>query len=131
GSNNNHNSDGDGSRSEGGQRELSPQDFDSLEEYAQALIDKKQSAVSTQQSASDAQSQESGEEDSAQATGDQTEGEQGEHSQGEHPETGFDLEADDLFSPKDLNERISGNPKLRKALETDPALRNAVFSNAR
>ncbi|HEY6968346.1 MAG TPA: hypothetical protein VJA94_04015, partial [Candidatus Angelobacter sp.] len=30
--------------------ELNPQDFDSLEDFAQALIDKKQSAVSTQQS---------------------------------------------------------------------------------
>ena len=124
-------SDSDGGRGDGGQGELSPQDFDSLEEYAQALIEKKQSALSDQQSADDQIGRNAGEEDPALVSRDQIEEEQGEHSPDQQVQTGFDLEADDLFSPKDLNERISGNPELKKALETDPALRNAMFRNAR
>lgn len=129
-------SDSDGGQGDGGQGELSaqdlsPQDFDSLEEYAQALIEKKQSALSTQQSAGDRAGQNPGEEDPARVPGDQIEEDQGEHSPDQQVQTGFDLEVDDVFSPKELNDRISGNPELKKALETDPALRNAMFRNAR
>src|SRR5258708_40078306 len=56
------NSDGDAPR------ELSPQDFDSLEDYAQALIEKKQTALGNQQSSDDQQDPELVEEGSAQLT---------------------------------------------------------------
>jgi hypothetical protein len=132
-----NNSEGGGSRSDAGQRELSLQDFDSLEDYAQALIEKKQSAVSAQQSADDRQGQERGEqENSGQAAEEQVEVEQAEDQQAQDQQAETRLEADDVFSPdvfspKDLNERINANPALRQALEADPALRNAVFRNAR
>src|SRR5438874_13073712 len=46
-------------------------------------------------------------------------------------QTGLEIEDEDVFSPRDLNERINANPQLKQALESDPALRNAVFRNAR
>ncbi len=131
GANAENNSEGYGSPSDGDQRELSLQDFDSLEDYAQALIDKKHSAIGTQQSGDDTQNQEPDEEAFAQAPEDPIDGEQEEHPLDQQAETGFDLEDNDVVSPKDLNERINENPALRQAFESDPALRNAVFRNAR
>ncbi|HEV2986870.1 MAG TPA: hypothetical protein VG759_00400, partial [Candidatus Angelobacter sp.] len=121
----------DESPGEGGEGELRLENFQSMEEMAQALLDRKQRAAPEEQpSAEDApddqQRRRPGEVELAQAPEAQTEDEQR-----EQPEPGLDLEGDDVFSPRDLNERINGNPALRQALAADPALRNAMFRNAR
>jgi len=119
--------------------EMSPDDYESLEDFAQALIERKQSelgsqhsateddddeehsAVSTQHSANDADIQESGENPDDKENPDEQAGEQ----------ATLELPDEDVFSPRDLNERINANPQLKQAMESDPALRNAVFRNAR
>jgi hypothetical protein len=126
------NSQSEGSRSDGGESELRLENFGSVQDMAQALLEKRQQTKpddkqATGESSDEQQTHEPGEAGLAQAPGDQAEGEPGE----QQPPENLDLEADDVFSPKDLNERINSNPALRQALEADPALRNAVFRNAR
>lgn len=114
--------------------ELSPQDFDSLEDYAQALIDRKQSALSPQPSAES-------EEDGTQPEQDQTaepeiEAEEEEARVAKPPSAvdtndEIDLGSEDFLSTKTLNDRISANAALKQALEADQPLRNAIFRNAR
>jgi len=112
---------------------LNLDDFESLEDYAQALIEKKQSAdteeeqsaLSTQPSAKDQENPQLDGEQSPAGTAE----ENPEDSPGEQPRLG--IEDEDVFSPRDLNERINSNPELKQALESDPGLRNAVFRNAR
>jgi hypothetical protein len=113
----------DGGRSDEAQGELIPQDFDSLEEYAQALIERKQQEKN--EDAAEAEQEDGKQQEDEQGVDQQKEDGQ----QNDQPQ--LNLEDEDVFSPKDLNERINGNPELKQALETDPALRNAVFRNAR
>lgn len=119
--------------------ELSPQDFGSLEDYAQALIEKKQSAVSTQQSAtpdSDAVTEDL--EDSGVADREPVEVQNSDGAdqdaerlaeQDQHPV--LDLDAEEFLSTKGLNDKINANAALKQALEADQPLRNAMFRNAR
>jgi hypothetical protein len=119
--------------------ELSPQDFDSLQDYAQALIDKKQSAVSTQHSETPDSSpaDEIGRDrnDNAQAESEQPEEAQSEQESQPKAavphELGLDLDSEDFLSIKALNDKINANASLRQALEADQPLRNAIFRNAR
>ena len=117
-----------------GQSESGLQDFDSVEELAQALIDKKQSALSTQQSAkADTQTGSEADTQPEKQQGQEKSGapEQAPEEQAQQEQPQFSLDEDDVFSPRELNERINANPQLKQALESDPALRNAVFRNAR
>ena len=131
-----------GSSAEGSQvsRQLNLDDFESLEDYAQALIEKKQSALSTQQSDESAEEEQSA--DGAQhseealnnphsAVNKNQEDRKEPPRQADEEQAGLEIEDADVFSPRDLNERINSNPELKQALESDPALRNAVFRNAR
>ncbi|HMC29827.1 MAG TPA: hypothetical protein VKL99_03265 [Candidatus Angelobacter sp.] len=119
------------------QREMSADDYESLEDFAQALIERKQQA-STEEDGSQA------EEDEQSAASTQHSAKDGvirpdeedpddreniDRESNEQPE--IELHDEDVFSPRDLNERINANPQLKQALEGDPALRNAVFRNAR
>src|SRR5437588_2436245 len=125
-----------GSSAEGSQvsRQLNLDDFESLEDYAQALIEKKQSTLSGEDEQPEATG--SGEEDhsalNTQHSAVSKNQEQKETpGQADEEQTGLEIEDEDVFSPRDLNERINSNPELKQALESDPALRNAVFRNAR
>jgi hypothetical protein len=125
--------------------ELSPQDFDSLQDYAQALIDKKstasqdlrQSAVSPEQSetadSSRADEIERDRNDNLEA--DSPEPEEQPTEQGAQPNEAvphtLDLDSEDFLSTKALNDKINASPALRQALEADQPLRNAIFRNAR
>ena len=125
-----------GSGSDGGESELRSENFDSLQAFAQALLDKRQPTKpedpqSADASSDDQQIEEDVQAGSMQAPEDQAEDQTREQPEEQPAEATLDLEAGDVFSPKDLNERINANPALRQALETDPALRNAVFRNAR
>src|SRR5437016_1454665 len=114
-------------QSDAGEPELTLENYGSMENLADAMLKKTQQAAADEQQSpepqtAENQNQEPDESETAQpATG----------QANEQQETGLDFEADDVFSPKDLNERINGNPALRQALEADPALRNAMFRNAR
>lgn len=107
--------------------DLSAQNFDSLEDYAQALLDQKQ-GESQSQSQSAAQPETEPEQQPAEA--EQTEIEQPEQTEPE-PAQQLNLEDDQVFSPRELNDRINSSPALRQALEADPELRNSMFRNAR
>src|SRR5438045_2459824 len=121
-----------GSGSDGGESELRSENFDSLQAFAQALLDKRQPTKPEDPQSADASSDDQQIEEDVQAGSAEGPEDQVEEQPEEQPaEATLDLEAGDVFSPKDLNERINGNPALRQALETDPALRNAVFRNAR
>src|SRR5438477_12266473 len=114
--------------------QLNLDDFESLEDYAQALIEKKQSTLSDEDERPEATG--SGEEDHS-ALNTQHSAASKDEEQKEMPgqfdeeQTGLEIEDEHVFSPRDLNERINSNPELKQALESDPALRNAVFRNAR
>ena len=116
--------------------DLSPQDFGSLEDYAQALIEKKQSTVSsgdseTADSSPTALDQSENELNQAQAAAGDAE------SQGEDSPSSaaapyeLDFENDEFLSSKSLNDRINANSALKQVLEADQPLRNAIFRNAR
>lgn len=113
--------------------DLSPQDFGSLEDYAQALIEKKQSSLSTEDKADSSPTsldRNDNELDQAQATG-SNEDSQREDSPTSPAPHEFDFENDEFLSTKGLNDRINANAALRQALEADQPLRNAMFRNAR
>jgi hypothetical protein len=121
-----------GISSDGDDGELRLENFQSMQEMAQALLERRQRTApedeqSSEQTSDGQQSQPAGEAGLTQAPEDQPEDDPAEPQ----AEPGLDLEADDVFSPRDLNERINGNPALRQALAGDPALRNAMFRNAR
>lgn len=116
--------------------QLNPQDFDSIEDYAQALIDKKQSAASDQQSA---EAEDDGTQPGAAALPEPEDDTQPEAAavpgeEGEEPQPSvvdLDLDAEDFLSTKALDDRINANAALKQALEADQPLRNAMFRNAR
>jgi hypothetical protein len=125
--------------------ELSLQDFDSLQDYAQALIDKKstasrdlrQSTANPQQSetadSSPADEIEQDRNDNLEA--DSPEPEEQPTEQGAQPNEAaphtLDLDSEDFLSTKTLNDKINASPALKQALEADQPLRNAIFRNAR
>lgn len=115
--------------------DLSPQDFGSLEDYAQALIEKKQSAASsedseTADSSPTALDQSENELNQAQATAGDGESQKEDSPPSAAPYE-LDFENDEFLSSKSLNDRINANAALRQALEADQPLRNAMFRNAR
>jgi hypothetical protein len=121
-----------GGQTDAGEPELTLENFDSLEDLAQAMLEKKQRTAGNQQATEpqteeqqDSEEQQDHEPDGTEPTSPVT------READQQQEAGLDFEADDVFSPRDLNERINGNPALRQALEADPALRNAMFRNAR
>jgi hypothetical protein len=117
--------------------ELNPQDFDSIEDFAQALIDQRQpAAADTQPSAeaepgevSDIGEHELPEDSGAQPGATALPEEEGEELQ--PSDVGLDLDTEDFLSTKALNDRINTNAALKQALEADQPLRNAMFRNAR
>ena len=137
---------GDGARegaSDASREPLSADDFDSLEDYAQALIEQRQNRADKD-----------GEDQDWEGEGPDSEGLEDESPESEEPEgeeaeqqtaddefessldrdegrPGLELEEDDYFNPKLLNEKINASPELRAALEKSPELRNAMFRNAR
>lgn len=128
--------------------ELSPEDFESLEEYAKALIEKKQSAQSADSAASqDLRHSDTGDSSSAsQARNDnlddadaaslaENQATQAGQEEDSRPRATvpheLDLEGEDVLSTKALNDRINANPALKQSLEADQPLRNAMFRNAR
>src|SRR5215471_14582971 len=108
--------------------ELSPQDFSSLEDYAKALIEKKQSAVQEDKGA-----QISAEQDRSDAEVNEIQPE--EEDQGTQPGAAavqeLDVDGEDFLSTKALNDKINANAALKQAMEADQPLRNAMFRNAR
>lgn len=118
---------------------LSPQDFDSLEDYAQALIDKKQAALSNQEAAtSDSDAFTENLENSGVADHESAQAQNSAHTdqdaerpteQEQHPV--FDFDGEEFLSTKVLNDKINANTALKQALEADQPLRNAMFRNAR
>ena len=125
--------------------ELSPQDYDSLEDYAQALMDKKQSAHG-QPGSSTASAQQPETADSSPAEQDRNDNQEIEAAelQSEQPaddssaeassaaaDYPLDLDNEDFLSTKALNDRINANAALKQALEADQSLRNVMFRNAR
>lgn len=118
------------------QNELSPDDYESLEDFAQALIERKQQAANEddqdeeeEDAAASIQSSDNDEDiRSEEETFDDRENPD---EQADEQGAALDLQEEDVFSPRDLNERINANPQLKQAMESDPALRNAVFRNAR
>lgn len=118
--------------------ELNPQDFGSLEDYAQALIDKKQSAISTQHSATpdlDAVTEglenSGADHESAQVQNSSHTDQDAEIPTEQEQQPVFDLEGEEFLSTKVLNDKINANVALKQALEADQPLRNAMFRNAR
>src|SRR5262249_22164616 len=134
--------------------ELSPQDFSSLEDYAKALIEKKQSAASRDRSAveEDKGAPISAEQDPNDAEVNEIQPEESEETQvGAQPpgsparadvardgvevpsaaNADLDLDGEDFLSTKALNDRINANAALKQVLEADQNLRNAMFRNAR
>ncbi len=114
-------------QSDAGEPELTLENYDSMESLAQAMLDKKRREAADEQQSSELQTDEQQDQETdgvepAKPIVDEADQQQ---------EAGLDFDADDVFSPKDLNERINANPALRQALEADPALRNAMFRNAR
>lgn len=116
-------------QSDAGEPELTLENYGSMENLAQAMLDKKRQAEADEQQSSELQASEPQAEEQQDQESDQTQPITDDADQ--QPEAGLDFEADHVFSPKDLNDRINGNPALRQALEADPALRNAMFRNAR
>ncbi|HKE31344.1 MAG TPA: hypothetical protein VKD65_06440, partial [Candidatus Angelobacter sp.] len=111
--------------------ELSPQDFSSLEDYAKALIEKKQSTASTPQSEtadSDATAPDLKEIELSEAQPQETNEESQPRAAVPHD---LDLEGEDFLSTKALNDKINANATLKQVLEADQPLRNAMFRNAR
>jgi len=108
--------------------ELSPQDFSSLEDYAKALIEKKQSAVQEDKGAPI-----SAEQDRNDAGVNEVQPE--EEDQGAQSEAAavqeLDVDGEDFLSTKALNDKINANAALKQVLEADQPLRNAMFRNAR
>ncbi len=108
---------------------LDPDDFDSLEDYAQALIDRRASGDDDE--AADGEGLD-GEEAGVEQAADEDGGpEQGDPDQEDEQGNGLELSEDDYFNPKLLNEKINSTPELKAALEKAPDLRNAMFRNAR
>ncbi len=115
-------------------------DFDSLEDYAQALLERRQqqNADNAGDQTDNAESNDTENADEQAATSDEEDGSaqqaeaQNEDDADEDNEPAqLDLAADDVFSPRELNDRINANPALKQALEADPELRNSMFRNAR
>ena len=112
--------------------DLSPQDFGSLEDYAQALIERKQSAVSAEVGDDSPQPGAAAlPNDNEVATTASDEESQSEDLPPAAPPHELDFENDEFLSTKSLNDRINSNAALRQALEADQPLRNAMFRNAR
>jgi len=107
---------------------LDPDDFDSLEDYAQALIDRRASGDDDEADGEGLDGEETGVEQAADEDGGP---EQGDPDQGDEQGSGLELSEDDYFNPKLLNEKINSTPELRAALEKAPEMRNAMFRNAR
>ena len=135
-----------------GTNDLSPQDFGSLEDHAQALIEKKQSALNSENSDTvdssatpldrndnaEDQTIEAAQDEESQASGAQSPGSPARADVArdgvEAPSAAnseLDFENDEFLSTKGLNDRINANAALRQALEADQPLRNAMFRNAR
>src|SRR5215467_3671130 len=123
---------GSGESASAGELELSPQDFSSLEDYAKALIEKKQSTASTPQSEtpdSDATAPDLKEIELSEA---QPEEEQARVAQPPSAvNADLDFDGEDFLSTKALNDKINANAALKQVLEADQPLRNAMFRNAR
>lgn len=116
------------------QSDLSPQDFGSLEDYAQALIDKKQSAQSEEDQGAQPEAAAVPEDESSVSTGDEataTEENADDSPSGAAVAHELDLENEEFLSTKGLNDKINANAALKQALEADQPLRNAMFRNAR
>jgi hypothetical protein len=115
--------------------ELNPQDFDSLQDYAQALMDKKQSETAdstpAEQDGNDNQQTEA----ELQPQQDQISQDEAEDAQARVAQlpsaVDLDIDSEDFLSTKALNDRINANAALKQALEADQPLRNAMFRNAR
>ncbi|HEY6352002.1 MAG TPA: hypothetical protein VI636_21615 [Candidatus Angelobacter sp.] len=120
--------------------ELSPQDFGSLEDYAQALIEKKQSAQSNENQGAQPEAAAAPEDESSVSPGDEGVATE-EDAEDSPPEVGaqppsaanlnLDLENEEFLSSQGLNDKINANTALKQALEADQPLRNAIFRNAR
>lgn len=120
------------------QGDLSPDDYESLEDFAQALIERKQQQAAGEDEGSQGEEEEASEDSTRHADKDEDiRSEEETFDDGENPNeqaderAALELQEEDVFSPRDLNERINANPQLKQAMESDPALRNAVFRNAR
>jgi hypothetical protein len=115
-------------------------DFDSLEDYAQALLERRQNAANADDHRDGDAGGDAESENQATAEGDDHEesaqqaaadGESEDDANAEDESAQLDLAEDNVFSPRELNDRINANPVLKQALEADPELRNSMFRNAR
>lgn len=124
--------------SEGASGPLSADDFDSLEDYAQALIEQRQGRSGSDDEDADGQDarcESEGpalQEDGGAPAPEELPGDDGQAGHAlEEDAPGLALEGDEYFNPRLLNEKINASPELRAALERSPEMRNAMFRNAR
>ena len=111
--------------------ELNPQDFDSLEEFAQALIDKKQSAAASAAADSTSSTDEQRDEVTEGQTDAALQPSATEDLKSKAEDQTVDLEKTTNFiSSEALTEKINANPALKQALEADAPLRDAILHNA-
>ena len=126
---------GDGHDTSRGDGEpLNADDFESLEDYAQALIEQREGRrEKDQEDAGEDLPQDAGEAQYEQEAGQEPveDGPVERDDEGREQTAGLALEEDDYFNARMLNEKINANPELRAALERSPELRNAMFRNAR